>query len=64
MEVFTGFKFSALGKQTAMPLTDGLGIGGQSSKVFGNMLLVSGGLQEPVSCSMGIGHGFLGSEGF
>ncbi len=39
-------------------------VGRQRCKVFGYVLVVASGRQEPVARAVGVGHGFLGGEGF
>lgn len=39
-------------------------VGGQRCEVFRHVLVVTCGFQEPVARAVGVGHGFLGGEGF
>ncbi len=45
-------------------LTDRFTVGGQSREVLRHVLVVARGFQEPVARAVGVGHGFLGGEGF
>ena len=45
-------------------LTNGFRVSGERSKVFCHVFFIACGFQEPVARAVGVGHGFLGGEGF